>query len=102
MIPTEINLLGTTFRVQVCPMDKTDAGVTETCARLIQINEEMPADVQVETFYHELVHAILDHTGVGSGFTPEQNEQLAQCIGMSLTYLMAANQLPKLGEKTHE
>lgn len=97
MIPSQVNLFGTMFRVEL--VDGLDeCGHTIVCDRVIRIGKELTPPVQVETFYHELVHVILAHMGLDYMLQEETTEELfAQGLGMALTYLISTNQLPSIG-----
>ena len=92
-IPSTINILGTTFTVKVENIAE-EAGLTETWKRQITIDSGLTPEAQVETFYHELVHAILEQTGVAHALDDKQNEAVAQGLGMALAMVMSTNNLP--------
>lgn len=95
-IPSEVNVLGTTFVVKVEPMTGDDCGETLAASRIIRIDSGLAPAVQVETFYHELMHAMLDHTGLCHLLTPQGQEAFCQGLGMALTYVLTANEMPTL------
>jgi hypothetical protein len=102
-IPSEVNVLGTTFRVEIGGLSPDDCGDSAVAERRIRISPTIPESVQVETFYHELVHVILGHTGLDYLLTEQEQEAFAQGLGMALTYVVTANQLPSLkGESGNE
>lgn len=95
-IAGDYDILGTAVTVTVEPLNDDLCGDTSAGDRLIRINTKLRGDTQVETFYHELTHFILEHTGVAAILTDEQNEAVAQGLGMALSYTVSKNVLPRV------
>lgn len=49
-----------------------------------------PDDIRLETFYHEVVHAMLGHTGLDYTLTARQNELFAQMLGIAMRSVVAS------------
>ena len=101
MIPTSVNILGSVWLVRKVN-DLPDMGSANPVNRTISLDDSLAPSVMVETFYHELVHAILMHTGHQEHFDEKQNEALAQGLGMTLAFVVAANELPRLPFNSEE
>jgi len=97
VLPESVNILGTVFQVRVVPLSDGLHGESSQAGRYIAVDESLDECQQLETFYHELVHAILDHGGYDSVLGEDKQEALAQYLGMVLTYVQSFNELPKKG-----
>ncbi len=99
MLPTTINILGTEFMVRLRPLEEGVAGLSEICDRTISVDETLPKEVQLETFYHELIHTMLGHLGLSALLKEGEEEAIAQGLGMALCYVVQANDLPRETDK---
>lgn len=97
-IPNELNILGYTFSVERYSLDEEEHEDGHSIARnrVMAIDDSLPHSAQVEVFYHELIHLMLDHTGLSNMLDDKQQEVFAQCLGVTLAYVVTANQLPTL------
>jgi hypothetical protein len=106
MLPKELNLFGTTFRIIYDPginsEDDGTCGETDVVERTIRIHPDLSPAVEIETFYHELAHVVMDHMGISSLLSSDEEEVFAQGFGVALTYLVSANTLPALPGKEGE
>jgi hypothetical protein len=96
VLPPNINILGTTYSVVVCDLGEHLDGFTEPSQRTIKVDSKLRQDAQVETFYHELIHAMMAHVGLSSLLKERKEEAIAQGLGMALAYVVTANELPRL------
>lgn len=88
-LPSEIQVLGTTYTVVIEPLSECH-GQTDYAHRRISINMDDPDDIRLETFYHEVVHAMLGHTGLDYTLTARQNELFAQMLGIAMRSVVAS------------
>lgn len=87
-----LNILGTEFHTyEETDMDETDAGDSSSCTRHIAINAHLPEDTKIETFYHEVVHMMIDQGGY-STLLGDNEEAFVQYLGMALTQFLSDNQ----------
>lgn len=63
-IPKEIKLGNRTIAVEVTKIDPQYMGLYLIDEQKIQINSEISKPLQIETFWHELIHAINDYNRV--------------------------------------
>lgn len=91
-----VNVLGTEFDVVVEPLGDKTAGESIVHERRIRVDAGMMRSVQVETFYHELMHVMLRHTGLDALLSEQEEEAFAQGLGVALAFVVSANVLPKL------
>ena len=62
----------------------------------IKINIELPYNGQVSVLYHELVHAMLDNSGLTHMLKPKLEEAICNAIGNGIADLISNNkELPK-------
>jgi Zn-dependent peptidase ImmA (M78 family) len=98
-IPESLDILGTTFLVKQESITTGEAGLTQCWKRQITIDSDLDYDAKVETFYHELAHAVLGMTGVEQALDEKQNEAVAQALGFALAQIVSDNTLPKYEEE---
>lgn len=89
--PKSVEILGSAFAVTVAPLDSTQAGFSSACDRVLRINSELPAETQVETFYHEVVHMWLELAGFNHLVGDGVDEALAQHLGYCLSLFVSTN-----------
>lgn len=101
-IPSSLNILGTEFKVTVRKLKERDlCGYTDIVKREISVDSSMAADAQIETFYHEVVHAIIGLAGYSSILGDDVEEALAQHLGYALLCFLSENSpLPKRRRKS--
>jgi hypothetical protein len=103
MIPNSVQILGSTFKIiQVAPDNLDEVGFTDVCGRIIKISPDVPADVQLETFYHEIVHAILALAGISHTIDEKEEEAIAQCLGYGLLHFLTTNPNIPVLEVAHD
>lgn len=56
------------------------AGLWHSYARLIEVSDSLPLREQRHTYYHELVHAALDDSGLQHTLTKESQEVLCDLL----------------------
>lgn len=74
-IPKEIKLGSRTIAVEITKIDPQFMGLYLPDEQKIQINSELSPSLQVETFWHELIHAINDYNRVTVEIATELEKQ---------------------------
>lgn len=87
-IPDSIKVLGTVFTVKVEKLPPDLCGDSHVSTRTIRISSELPRDLQYETFWHEVSHIILDHTGIDYMLDEKVQELVAQGFGIALASIL--------------
>ena len=88
-IPKKIKVLGVPYKIileDVVSIDDTDSiymGATNEARRLIKLATTTDFDegAKEQTLFHELVHVILNESGLSRTLTDSENEVYAQCFG---------------------
>jgi len=79
MLPKKVSILGQDWRIKVVPEsqmeDSTCDGLCHHDKRLIEINETLSPDEQQQVLFHELMHAVMFTTAVGT-LVSERNEEI--------------------------
>ena len=57
----------------------------------IKVKRDIPESLRKETAMHEIIHALMNNTGISSVFSPEQIEMLVQSTGYGLTSFIVDN-----------
>jgi len=91
LIPSEVTILGSVFDVRIVKCADDACGESDAPMREIKIDPHFPYDTQVETFYHEVIHIMLEQTGLSKILTEAQDEQFAQALGVALAQLISSN-----------
>lgn len=93
LVPS-VQILGSTYYVNVVATADDACGESNAPARTIKIDPGFPVDTQIETFYHEVTHILLEQLGLNKLLTDAQDELFAQSLGMALAQLVQNNNLP--------
>lgn len=80
-IPKEIKIANRTIAVEVTKIEPQFMGLYHGDKLLIQINEELTPSLQVETFWHELIHAINDFNRVTVEIATELEKESPENAG---------------------
>lgn len=97
-LPDKVMILGEEFHVKLESLTghPETAGLSHDLERIIKVNKDYPSAVQLETFYHEVVHMWLRLMGLGHVFKDGEEEAIAQAVGFALYKFLDENkQLPK-------
>jgi hypothetical protein len=57
-LPTEIKIIGKTYKVESVPEMDDDCGACYDSKQLIKISEDIPQELSQDTLLHEVMHAI--------------------------------------------
>lgn len=81
-IPSEFQCMGMTIDVQMGDLEQVEAhGTYQHSKNLITIDKSQSAQGKESTFFHELVHCILETLGYDEQSKDERFvEQFAQCL----------------------
>ena len=71
--------------------DPPAIGESSDTNRTITIDPSYPLEVRNETLCHEIVHMMLAMTGLCHNLTEQQEEAVAQGIGLALAHLVKHN-----------
>ncbi len=92
-----INVLGHNVKVVYRKLDKNTCGTADFVKNTIFINNTIPYDTQVHTFYHELIHIILEYMGQRDWIKENKEDILCDTLGFGLSQVLTDNlDLPKL------
>ena len=96
-IPKNIHFCG--FDYKVALTDRLDGGDswgrTDTHALTIDIEKNMPAQKQEQTFIHELLHVAFRHTQGWEKIATEDEEKLIKAWAMNIYGILKDNKLLK-------
>lgn len=87
--PLVVGVLGDYYSVVVKPIE--ECGTCEPHLRTITLDSSLKPHVLAETFYHELVHAILAQSGVAEILDEKQEEAVAQAVGAGMAQFLRNN-----------
>jgi hypothetical protein len=95
MLPKKVVIMNTLFNVTEKAIE--DCGESNQPEREIIIDKKLATVTKVETFYHEVAHMMLVHSGYANLLKEPLEEALAQYLGVALAELITFNRnLPKL------
>lgn len=90
--PETVTILGSTFDVCVEHIQKEGlVGEMDTIRRTIRLDPNVPYDTQLETFWHEIIHGMLNQGGYGSLLSEEKEEAIVQFLGVALLDFLSTN-----------
>jgi hypothetical protein len=87
----KLNILGHTFTVEQQQLGPELAGESNSTDLLIKINYGLVDAVKVETFYHEVVHMMLDLGGYSTLLEPKLEEAMVQFLGNAIAQFVSSN-----------
>lgn len=87
-MPTEIQVLGVPFRIEVTKVNEGVAGETLGFYRRIQLDQDMDSRRLWTTLLHEWVHAVLYVNGVANVLPDEVEEIVAQSMEHALEEML--------------
>lgn len=79
-IPESVSVLGLRYEVRLADLEDED-GACSPSRQLIQLRDGMGAEKAAQTFYHELLHALLDQLGYSELYG---DEHLVQGLAIGL------------------
>lgn len=91
-LPSTVSVLGRTFNVVIKEIPVTDPtnftyGETEVRHNVIVIDPRQTQESAMETLYHEIVHTMLEVSGLGYLLSADKNELFAQTLGLCIQSL---------------
>lgn len=92
-IPKALIIMGRRWKVSICPpWEDNVAGECSLDDQMIRIRNDVPEDLQAETFFHEVLHAAFGSNGMATlaNFT---EEQLVSFLAPVLTDTLTRNKL---------
>lgn len=93
MIPRKVSVLGLVYKVKQVSQVQIDkvfqgaAGVCSPADETIYILKTLPPKVKKRVYCHELGHAFLERIGADQMLNANENEIMAQSIGMLISDL---------------
>jgi hypothetical protein len=88
-LPSEVRVLGRTFRVEMASLDEEDVlGDTVGLYRRIRVSQDLTRKQQWTTFVHEWAHAVLYVNGVSSVIPDEVEEIIVQSMEHAVEELL--------------
>lgn len=99
-IPYQVLIFGQIYDVVRNPATVSEAGnvigLFDYDARRIYISNDVAIDAQLESFYHEVVHAILSHSGLTNLLDEKMEEAVCSALATGLLRFVSDNdQLPR-------
>jgi hypothetical protein len=102
-IERTLMVLGTPIRViEREPDDHGVAGSTDWLKGEIVIASGLSDRAKVMVYWHELLHAALEATGLGASLTAEQNEAICDGLGHAILRILSDNPTHPLLQHTEE
>jgi len=93
-LPSSVKVLGATYTVHQQPANTDESNVSglfDYNRRTIYVDGTLSAEVQTEVFYHELIHALLAHTGLEELLDDKTQEALCTGLGTGLARFAEEN-----------